>query len=74
MRHGKVLLYSTLPLLSLQPQRLATDGLHDKSGGISFERLSAFKDAFNEVVKLSEAYAPQLNQIKVRCAALDYIV
>lgn len=38
--------------------------LESKEGGISFERLTAFRDAFDDVVRLSEPYCPQLNQIK----------
>lgn len=34
-------------------------------GGISFERLSAFRDAFDEVVKLTQSFCPQLKEIKV---------
>ena len=39
--------------------------LESKEGGISFERLTPFRDAFDDVVRLSEPYCPQLNQIKV---------
>ena len=40
-------------------------GLHDSGAGISFERLSAFRDAFNDIIRMNQTYGPQLNQIKV---------
>ena len=47
------------------PQRLEKLEGGGGGGGISFERLSAVRDAFEEVVDLSQAYCPQLKQIKV---------
>ncbi len=44
-------------------KRLA--GLQNSGAGISFERLSAFRDAFNDIIKMNQTYGPQLNQIKV---------
>ena len=40
--------------------------MHDGGAGISFERLSAFRDAFNEIIKMNQTFGPQLNQIQVK--------
>lgn len=47
----------------LHKQRLSTIGEDD--GGVSFERLAAFSDAFEAVIKQGGVHAPTLRKIKV---------
>ena len=44
-------------------QRL--EGIESGCNAVSFERLSAFRDAFDDVIKLNQKFGPVLNRIKV---------